>query len=159
MATRTAEATTTKTIDEYLALPYHVRLTPDAWDDGTPGWFAEVEELRGCMSQGRTPDEAVESLRDAMVGWISAALEAGEEVPEPRTEEDYSGRFVVRVPRSLHSEVARAAEAEQASLNQFVCAALASAVAWRRPSQPAVPEAVLRLLDKLGRKAREKTPT
>ncbi len=41
-------------------------------------------------------------IREAMRGWISVALEDGIPVPEPKPDEDYSGKFVVRVPRSLH---------------------------------------------------------
>ena len=37
----------------------------------------------------------------------------------------------MRLPSSLHGDVARAAEQEGVSLNQFVAAALASSVRWR----------------------------
>jgi hypothetical protein len=37
------------------------------------------------------------------------------------------------MPQSLHSELARAAEHEEVSLNQFVTSSLASAVNWRGP--------------------------
>jgi predicted RNase H-like HicB family nuclease len=118
--------------DEYLALPYRIRLVPDHWEDGTEGWFAEVEELPGCMSQGRTPDEAVERVRDAMAGWISVALEDGAAVPLPRGEDTHSGKFLVRLPRSLHAELAHKAEEEGVSLNQYVATTLAGAVGWQR---------------------------
>lgn len=117
--------------EDYLELPYHLTLVQDRWEDGHVGWFAEVEELSGCMSQGATPDEAIANLRDAMAGWISVALEDGKEIPTPRPEEECSGRFLVRMPRSLHAELARAAQREGSSLNQFVVAALAAAVRWR----------------------------
>jgi antitoxin HicB len=38
---------------------------------------------------------------------------------------EYSGKFNVRVPRSLHAALAREAEAEGVSLNQLVVAKLA----------------------------------
>ena len=63
------------------------------------GWFARVEELDGCMSQGATPDEAVAGVRDAMVAWISVELEDGNAIPGPRSEPRSSGRFLVRTPR------------------------------------------------------------
>jgi hypothetical protein len=47
---------------------------------------------------------------------------------EPRETEDYSGQFVVRVPRSLHRDLVQAAEREEVSLNQFALAALVRAV-------------------------------
>lgn len=120
-----------RTIDEYLDLPYAFVITHDVDEEGRAGWVAEVEELPGCISQGVTPAEALEHLRDAMRAWISVALDDGVEVPEPRSATDYSGRFVVRVPASLHADLVRRAGHEGVSLNQFVTGALAGAVGWR----------------------------
>jgi len=119
------------TIEDYLALPYRIALTPDTDEDGRSGWVAEILELPGAISQGATPDEAVENVRDAIEGWISVALEDGREIPTPRQDEGYSGRFLVRLPASLHAALARAAESEGVSLNQFAASALAGAVGWR----------------------------
>jgi hypothetical protein len=47
----------------------------------------------------------------------------------------HSGRLLVRMPQSLHAELAEAAEREQVSLNQFITLALAAAVGWRQPSR------------------------
>ncbi len=38
------------------------------------------------------------------------------------------------MPQSLHAELARAAEREEISLNQFITGSLASAVHWRAPA-------------------------
>jgi antitoxin HicB len=62
---------------------YRILLTPDHWDDGTPGFFAEVPDLPGCMSQGETADEAVDSVRQAMLDWMAAMLEDGRGIPPP----------------------------------------------------------------------------
>jgi len=72
-----------RSAEDYLNQPYHIVLTPDQDDAGRTGYVAEIEELPGCISQGETPDEAVQNLHDAMRGWISVALEDGEQVPEP----------------------------------------------------------------------------
>ena len=75
-----------------------------------------------------------------MASWISVALEDGREIPEPRDIDSYSGRFLVRIPRSLHADLARTAEQEGVSLNQLVAAALSAAVGWRSPDEvPASP--------------------
>ncbi len=126
-----------KTVEEYLHLPYRVILIPDRDEDGNEGFVAEVEELHGCYSQGRTVDEAYQKIHDAMAGWVSVALADGQSIPEPRELTPYSGKFVVRLPRTLHGELVRAAEGEDVSLNQFVSAALSSAVEWRQP-QPGI---------------------
>ena len=121
-----------KTVEDYLRLPYRVVLTHDTDDSGNEGYVASVEELPGCLSQGQSAEEAVRGISDAMAGWISVALEDGIDVPEPVGDDAYSGKFVLRVPHSLHAELVRAAEREGVSLNQFASSALAAAVEWRR---------------------------
>ena len=121
-----------RTAEEYLELPYRISLVPDRDDEGRAGWVAEIDELPGCLSQGATPEEAVSRVQEAMLDWIGATLEDGKEIPEPGEAAAYSGRFLLRIPRSLHAELAREAEREGVSLNQFVTAALAAAVGWRR---------------------------
>lgn len=120
-------------VEHYLALPYRIVLTPDSDDRGREGFVAEVAELPGCLSQGDTADEAVASVRDAMAGWISVALEDGREIPVPGDADRYSGRFLLRLPRSLHAALATTAEAEGVSLNQFALGALSGAIGWRTP--------------------------
>jgi antitoxin HicB len=44
--------------------------------------------------------------------------------------EGYSGRFVVRIPPSLHRDLVRAAAEEGVSLNQLAAVALARAVGY-----------------------------
>lgn len=121
-----------KTIEDYLRLPYRIVLTHDEDEDGNEGFVAEVEELPGVYSQGKTPAEAVEGVFDAMQGWLSVALQDNIEIPEPLNRDDYSGRILLRLPRTLHGELLRQAEREGVSLNQFLLAVLASAVNWRK---------------------------
>lgn len=49
--------------------------------------------------------------------------------------EGHSGKFLVRLPQSLHAQLVAEAEREGVSLNQFVTLALAGAVGWRQPSK------------------------
>ena len=124
-----------KTLQDYLDLPYRFEITHDVDEDGNAGWVAEVEELPGCLSQGRTPEEAVEHVRSAMRDWIGVALEDGVQIPEPRAAAEFSGHFVVRVPTSLHADLVRGAGQERVSLNQFVVSALGGSVGWRAGSR------------------------
>jgi antitoxin HicB len=113
-----------KTIDYYMKLPYTIELQRDMEE----GWFVRVKELRGCTSQGDTAEEAIAMIQEAMSLWLEVALEEGLPIPEPRPDEDYSGKFVVRVPRSLHRELVEMAEHEGVSLNQYISVALAHSV-------------------------------
>jgi antitoxin HicB len=89
------------------------------------------------MSQGETAEEALASIREAIQLWIETALEDGYEIPEPRAEAKYSGKFVVRVPRSLHRELVQTAEREGVSLNQFINVALSKVVGLAAGAAPA----------------------
>ena len=71
-----------KDLNYYLSLPYPVQLSRRL-DDGEPYWFAEILNLRGCMADGQTPDEAIDNLEEAKRLWIESYLEDGYEVPEP----------------------------------------------------------------------------
>lgn len=112
-------------VARYMALPYRIELIPDATDGG---FVVSMPELPGCISQGDSVEEAMEMIRDAQRGWLTVALEHGDPIPGPRPPEGYSGRFNVRVPRSLHRALAETADAEGVSLNLFVATALARAV-------------------------------
>ena len=119
-----------KTIEYYMNLPYTIELIPEP--EG--GWCVAIKELPGCLSEGDTVDESIDMIHDAMRGWLEISLEEGHEIPEPKFDEEYSGKFVVRLPRSLHRQLAETAEREGVSLNQFVNVALARAVERTNPS-------------------------
>jgi hypothetical protein len=53
------------------------------------------------------------------------------EEPPPQQQSTHSGRLLVRMPQSLHAELARVAEHEGVSLNTLITGALASSVGWR----------------------------
>jgi predicted HicB family RNase H-like nuclease len=122
--------------ESYLEQPYHIELFKDDAPGG--GWTAKVEELRGCVACGDTPSEAVSRVEAAMREWIAEAQANHSDVPKPRVADTHSGRLLVRMPKSLHAELARAAEREEISLNQFISGALASAVGWRHDERAGV---------------------
>jgi antitoxin HicB len=98
-------------IPEY---PYEIRPLPD---DG--GYLVAVPDLPGCLADGATVAEAVENARDAVRSWILTAREFGDPVPDPDSGGD-SGRFVQRVPKSIHRKLAARARQEGVSLNSLV---------------------------------------
>lgn len=119
-------------VEHYMALPYSIQLLPD---EGA--WFVSIPDLPGCISQGATPGDAIEMIRDAQRLWLQVALEDGRPIPEPNTalSHSYSGKFNVRVPKDLHRDLVRAAEAQGVSLNLFVATALSRALNSTRSSQ------------------------
>jgi predicted RNase H-like HicB family nuclease len=118
---------------DYLKLPYKISVRAE---EQNGGWTASVEELPGCDAHGDTPEHATRQLRAAMERWVTEALERGDQIPQPRSWGGHSGRLLLRMPQSLHAELAHAADGEGISLNQFITTALASAVGWRNHSAP-----------------------
>ena len=106
------------TVYEYMELPYNVVLR-HIKDESGAYYFATVQELDGCMSDGATIEEAYANIREAMEGWIETKLEAGYTVPIPTGANKYSGKFVVRLPKTLHRRLAAEAGREGVSLNQY----------------------------------------
>jgi len=123
----TVSGKSTMSIEDYLKLPYTIEVIRDE-SDGYTGWFAKVEELPGCMTQADTFDGLGEMIEDAKRAWIESALEDGVDIPLPRRAEDYSGKFVVRLPKSLHKKLVATANQEGVSLNTYVNVALSQAV-------------------------------
>lgn len=99
---------------------YAVELTRDEY-----GYYARIPDLPGCESHGDTLDDAFASIEEAKALWIRTVLESGGSVPPPRGEDDYSGRFVVRVGASVHRDLVRLAALDGVSLNAFVTSVLA----------------------------------
>jgi len=117
-----------KDLNYYLNLPYTVLLRPG--EDNT--FVARVEELPGCVTDGATIPEAIEKLDDLKRAWIDDAIEAGHAVPEPVPEEPLpSGKWVQRVPKSLHRKLTSRAHSEGVSLNTLVTSMLSEAIGMR----------------------------
>jgi predicted RNase H-like HicB family nuclease len=47
-------------------------------------WVAECPSLPGCISQGKTREEAIQNIREAIQGYIAALEDDGLQVPEER---------------------------------------------------------------------------
>lgn len=97
------------------------------WSEEDEGFIAEVPDLPGCSAWGATEADAAREAHNAIAAWVQAAQAAGNAIPQPRPPQPlqaYSGKFMVRVPRSLHARLARRAAQEGVSLNQLVAATL-----------------------------------
>jgi len=134
------KTTTCMSLDEYLRLEYPFNVIADP--DG--GYVIEFPDLKGCLSQADTLDEVASMAEEARSLWIEAAYEHGINIPLPSYPEEYSGKFVVRLPRSLHRRLAESAERDGVSLNQYVVMLLSGGDAEQRVTkQPQQPEAVV----------------
>ncbi len=53
-------------------------------------YIAEVPELAGCMADGATAKEALESIEVVISEWIETAKQLGRTIPEPRGKLQYA---------------------------------------------------------------------
>lgn len=107
-----------KKTNDYLNLPYNYIIKP-IQDESGSYYYARILEFDGCQSTGDSFEEAYNNLRDAMKGWIEAKLDGGFEIPLPIGYDNFSGKFVVRIPKTLHYRLSIEAEQEGVSLNQY----------------------------------------
>jgi predicted RNase H-like HicB family nuclease len=98
-----------------------------AGDGADAVWLAEVEDMPGCSATAATPEDAVRRA------WAAAEESLGTTYENPRR----SGKLLVRMPATLHDDLARVAESEGVSLNQLITGVLAGAVEWRS-SEPSL---------------------
>lgn len=107
-----------KNINYYMALPYNYMIQ-QVNDESGSYYYGNVLELDGCHSTGDTFEDAYDSLREAMEGYLEVKLAYNDKIPEPIMEDAFSGKFVVRIPKSLHKKLSIEAAKEGVSLNQY----------------------------------------
>ncbi|MDM8534642.1 toxin-antitoxin system HicB family antitoxin [Clostridiaceae bacterium HSG29] len=103
-----------KNIKYYLSLKYPLVVKED---DGS--YYAEYPDLKGCMTIGNSLSEISEAIKDAKQAWIETAIENNIKIPEPKSENDFSGSFRIRMPKSLHKSLSDDAKNEGISMNQY----------------------------------------
>ena len=101
------------------------------------GYLITFPDLPGCVSDGETEAEAVENGRDAFIAVVSALADMGRDIPAPSFSPDdatvpgASGKFVARVPKSIHAKLTTRAKAEGVSLNTLVLTLIAEGLGRR----------------------------
>jgi predicted RNase H-like HicB family nuclease len=121
-----------KPLEYFLSLKYPVSI--EEAPEG--GYFIQIKDLPGCYSQSETIEEALENINEARGLWMESMYEDGNAIPLPGTyENQYSGKFNVRIPRSLHRKLDEMAEEEGVSLNHYLVSTLSRAVG-QKESQP-----------------------
>lgn len=110
-------------LEYYLKLQYPITLYPDI--EG--GYVAQIKDLPGCLTQGETLEETMININEARELWIETACEAGNNIPLPSTDDSYSGKLMLRMPKSLHRRLSETAETEGVSLNQYIVSLVSAA--------------------------------
>ena len=80
------------------------------------GSFLEIPEAE---TYARTKEELDERMQEVLEMSIEVRRKNNEKIPEPISDDDFSGKFTLRLPKSLHKLLSIQAEKEGISLNQY----------------------------------------
>jgi antitoxin HicB len=111
-----------RNLDEY---PFEIR--PLAAADGG-GFLITYPDFNTCMLDGETVEEAIVNGRDALSETVAALEAEGHPVSEPNSGGVASGKFVARVPKSLHAALSVRAKMEGVSLNTLAVTFIAQGI-------------------------------
>ena len=113
-----------KDLQYYLELPYSV-IVEHIKEENDEYYFSRIMELDGCHSHGSTRNASLDNLNEAMESYIEVKLEYGDPIPEPVSLNNFSGKFLLRLPKTLHQRLTVEADKEGVSLNQYALYKLA----------------------------------
>ena len=72
------------TFEEYMAVPYVLRVAAVRGADGRWLRRAEYPEFPGCFGEGLSPEEALDDLDRKRERMVRELLDAGADIPVPR---------------------------------------------------------------------------
>jgi antitoxin HicB len=142
-----------RTLASYLAKNYP--FLANVGEDGE--YYVTFPDLDGLFTGAPTLEELPAMMREGLEGWMEASYKQRDVLPIPEPtilrlddiDDDYSGKFNLRLPRSLHHALANGAERDGVSLNQYVVSLLS-----RRASE----DEMIRRLDALEQKLASASP-
>lgn len=123
-----------KDLNCYLKLDYPIEIKKLPQKDGG-GYLASIPQLgeKAFRADGPNVKEALRNLRKIKKDLFIDYLEEGTPIPEPEPESEaiFSGKFVVRIPPTLHRQMVEQARKENVSLNQLILYLLSSNISLK----------------------------
>jgi antitoxin HicB len=106
-----------KDLDYYMNLTWSYRFE---WSNEDNCYIASIAELKGCVADGETIEEATKMLKSAMKSYLSACLDAGFEISEPLKPSKFKGNITYRTKPEKHYRLSIRANLEGISINQLI---------------------------------------
>ena len=108
---------------------YPVRVYPVEERNGID-WVAEYPDLPGCIGVGDSREDALAVGEANKEAWLAAARRSGDPIPDPSKfdSSEFSGRFNLRLPRSLHRDLSLLSQIEDVSLNTLCVKLLSESI-------------------------------
>ena len=111
-------------------IDYPFEIRPLSAEEGG-GFLISYPDFSDCISDGATVDEALTNGKDALKATITTLRAKKLAVPAPNGGGVASGKFVARVPKTVHAQLATRAKAEGVSLNTLVLTFIAEGLGRR----------------------------
>lgn len=109
-----------KNIDHYLNLPWTYTIETDFDEKQHRIFIVRVNELPGVCTDAPTINEAMELIKEAMIGTFRLYMKQAEEIPEPFKEEDFQGNIAYRTTSRRHFLLSREAQRQTTSLSKLL---------------------------------------
>lgn len=99
------------------------------WSEEDQEYIATCSAFPGLSAFGKTEEKALREAKIALAGFIETYKANNMALPQPSVYEGASGKFQLRLPKSLHGLAVRMAHLESVSLNSYIADAVRAKVA------------------------------
>ena len=110
------------------------------WSEEDQEYVATCPAFPGLSAFGESEEEALREGKIALEGFVETAKANGIPLPEPTARVAFSGKFQLRLPKSLHRLAVRMAELEDVSLNSYIADAVSARVSGEQLLRPLIDE-------------------
>ena len=98
------------------------------WSEEDQEYVATCPAFPGLSAFGESEEEALREGKIALEGFIETAKANDIPLPESTARVAFSGKFQLRLPKSLHRQAVRMADLEDVSLNTYIADAVRARV-------------------------------
>ncbi len=103
----------------YLNLPWSYTIEK-CEEDGDSYYLMRINELPGCMTDGKTLEEAAEQIHEALEGYLLGMMDANNPIPTPVSREKFKGKIALRTSSDKHYRLAKVAQRYGKSVNKLI---------------------------------------
>jgi predicted RNase H-like HicB family nuclease len=110
------------------------------WSEEDNEYIATCPAFPGLSAFGKTEEEALREGKVALAGFIETCEANNVALPEPAVKGAFSGKFQLRLSKSLHRVAVQMAELEEVSLNTYIADAVRARVSGEQVAKPVIEE-------------------
>ena len=106
-----------KNLDYYINLPYTYIIE---WSDIDGCFLGSIAELERNMTYGKTREEVLSNLKEALISYVTTSFENKMDIPEPLKIKDFKGNITYRTSKERHYKLAKQAKLYGKSINALI---------------------------------------